>query len=377
MDIKSKYFKLSKDEFDKYLNELKKSNNTISFFDGKYFFNYSNDIFNKLLTLNKKIIEFDFIINSFTDFSKKQIVQSFLIDEIESTNKIENIYSTKHDIFKIINDASTSNEKKIISISNGYKYLLENKGKHIKSLQDIRNIYDVVLKDAIESNDLPDGEYFRKEAVFITNGIKNIHTGIIGEEYINKYMDEFINIYNSNNDILIRMIICHFIFEFVHPFYDGNGRLGRFLFSNGLFIETNNYFSFAISSSLLHEKDKYYKAFKDVNDKYEFGCINNYVEIILDILINQIDILIKKLYFDKDKLNNIKLNLKLTKSEEKIFNFIKEASIFSYFGVSNEEIKNETLVSKRTLISTLNKLKKENILIDTKIGKYDYHKVNV
>lgn len=47
MDIKGKYFKLSKDEFDKYLNELKKSNNTISLLDGKYFFNYSNDIFNK------------------------------------------------------------------------------------------------------------------------------------------------------------------------------------------------------------------------------------------------------------------------------------------------------------------------------------------
>lgn len=67
----------------------------------------------------------------------------------------------------------------------------------------------------------------------------------------------------------------------------------------------------------------------------------------------------------------------MTKSEEKILKLISEASLFSCFGVSNEEIIKETNVSKRTLISTLNKLKKENLLVDTKIGKFDYHKVNI
>ena len=46
----------------------------------------------------------------------------------------------------------------------------------------------------------------------------------------------------------------------------------------------------------------------------------------------------------------------------------------SHIGVSNEEILKETQVSKRTLIYTLNKFKEKNILIDTKIGKFDYHK---
>ena len=80
-----------------------------------------------VISLNKKILGLDFIINSFTEFSKKQIIQSFIIDEIESTNKIENIFSTKYDIFKIISEASKSKEKKIISIANAYQYLLEKK----------------------------------------------------------------------------------------------------------------------------------------------------------------------------------------------------------------------------------------------------------
>ncbi len=252
--------------------------------------------------------------------------------------------------------------------------MLEKKGTYIKSIQDIRNLYNIVLKDAIEKSDLPDGIYFRKEPVYITNGINNIHVGISDEEKINKLMNEFVNFYNSKNDVLIKMILCHFMFEYIHPFYDGNGRLGRFLFSNGIYFETKSYFSFAISSSLLHEKDKYYKALKIVNDKYEFGCLNAYVETILIILNNQIDLLIKKINTEKAKLNDFKLSFKMTKSEVKISKLISEASIFSYFGVSNEEILKETQVSKRTLIYTLNKFKEKNILIDTKIGKFDYHK---
>ena len=377
MNVKSNYFKLNKSDFDKYLNDLKHASNTINLLDGKFFFNQSIEIFNMLLVLNKKILELDFIINSFTNFSKKQIIQSFIIDEIESTNKIENIFSTKHDIFKIINEVSMSKEKKIISIANAYKYLLDNEGKYIKTCQDIRNIYDLVLNDAIEKNDLPDGIYFRHGDVYVANGIKNIHIGIAGEENVNRLMEEFVNFYNSKNDTLIKMILCHFMFEYIQPFYDGNGRLGRFLFSNGLFLETKSYFSFTIAMAFLHEKNKYYKAFQEANDRYEFGCLNTFVESILEILINQTDLLIKKLNFEKNKLDTFKYDFKMTKLEEKIFKLISEASVFSYFGVSNEEIIKETQVSKRTLISTLNKFKENNILVDTKIGKFDYHKFNI
>lgn len=130
MSVKSNFFKLNKTDFDKYLNDLKNSNNSIHLLEDKFFFNQTVEISNMVISLNKKIMELDFIINSFTEFSKKQIIQSFIIDEIESTNKIENIFSTKHDIFKIINEASKYKENKIISIANAYQYLLEKK-EHI------------------------------------------------------------------------------------------------------------------------------------------------------------------------------------------------------------------------------------------------------
>lgn len=133
MSVKSNYFKMGKEEFNEYLNDLKKENNSIHLLNNNFYYNNCYNSNNMILVLNNKITEFNFLIESFSQFVKHQIVQSFLIEEIEATNKIENIYSTRHDIFKIINDVSSSKDKKIISIANAYKHLLEN--GDIKSFQ--------------------------------------------------------------------------------------------------------------------------------------------------------------------------------------------------------------------------------------------------
>lgn len=377
MNIKSNYFKMNKEEFKNYLDNLKKSKNSIHLMDDNFFYVPTYETTNLILEVNKKINKLDLLINSFIDFNKNQIIQSFLIDEIESTNKIENIFSTRHDIFSIISNVSVSNDKKIISISNLYKELLESSGKQINTLEDIRFLYDVILKKALEKDDLPDGKYFRKKDVFISNGLENIHSGIQGEENIEKCMNEFIDLYNSHNEILTKLILSHFMFEYIHPFYDGNGRIGRYLFSNELYLETNSYFSFLISSSFMHEKNKYYKAFKEANDKYEFGCLNSYVKIILDILLNQVQNCIDSLMEKKNKINDLIVPFKMSKSEVKIYKIIYESSLFSTFGVSSEEIIKETKISKRTLIYSLNKFKEKNIINITKIGKFNFYKCSL
>lgn len=65
----------------------------------------------------------------------------------------------------------------------------------------------------------------------------------------------------------------------------------------------------------------------------------------------------------------------MTKSNNKIYSLLCEASIFSNYGVSSEEIIKETGVSKRTSIYSLNKLRDNSLLIETKIGKFSYYKV--
>lgn len=378
MSIKNKFHTLDKKEFDEYLNKLKESEGTLIFlscFDKSFFYYQSNEIDQLLLSLNKAQWKFDNLINSFSYFAKKQIIQSYLIEEIESTNKIENIYCTKHDIFSIIKEVSSKPNKKLKSITNSYKLLLDENRLNITSLGSIKDIYDSLLLDCIEAKDIYDGKYFRKDVVYINDGSKNVHTGLVNEESINISMEEFINVYNSDIELYKKMILSHFILEYIHPYYDGNGRLGRFLFSSGIYKESNSLFAFLISTCFLNEKSKYYKAFKVADDPLEFGCLNEYVKIITEILLRQINNEITKLESKKEKINNlVKLSI-FSKSENKIYSLLAEASILTDFGVSNEEIINECNVSKRTLIYTLNKLKELNILEDTKIGKLTYHKI--
>lgn len=375
MSVKSNYFKMDKQDFEIYLNHLKDNAETIHIMDGSYFYYPSSDITNQIVELNKRMLELDSIIDSFSDFAKNQIVQSFLLSEIEATNKIENVYSTRHDIFSVISRASLSKDKKVISISKTYKQLLDSKGTKIETLEDIRKLYDIVMSGAIEDSDLPDGVYFRKKPVYVTNGIKTIHSGVLKEENINRYMTEFISLYNSNYESYIKMILCHYMFEHIHPFYDGNGRFGRFLFSNGLYLSTKSYFSFLISFSFGQEKSKYYKAFEEADDRYEFGCLNDYVETILKILLNQIEVKIHDLKMDKEKVDSVLIPYEMQKSEKMIYHLICEASIFSEFGVSNEEIMRETGLSKRTLMYCLDDLKTKNVIEDIKIGKYSFHRM--
>ena len=376
--IKKKYYKLSSKEFNKYIDSIKNDSETIVLFkklDKQYYFKMDNELYNALLDLHLKQKEFDLLINSFSDFAQKQIIQSYLIDEILSTNQIESIISTKHDIFYLINDGLNIKDKKTQSITKTYSILLNEKYKKIDSLKIIREIYDLLMKDCLDKNDYPDGKYFRKSEVFINDGIKNIHQGFYPEEKINIGMKEFINIYNDTNiDIYIRLALSHFIFEIVHPYYDGNGRMGRFLLSNLLYNNENTYSAFLLSKSIKERKKDYYRILQDSKDDREMNILNYYVLVFLDILKQGLQEAIDDLKFQKEEIESYKLNNSYSKSESKIISLLKEATLLSNYGVTINEIIFNTSLSKRTIAYTIKKLKDKDYLEINRIGKNNYYK---
>lgn len=48
-------------------------------------------------------------------------------------------------------------------------------------------------------------------------------------EAVRDCMPEFFELLNAEDDPAARIILAHFIFVFIHPYFDGNGRTGRFL----------------------------------------------------------------------------------------------------------------------------------------------------
>ena len=98
----------------------------LTFTKSPFFFNDNYEIENLLTNLHVNFYKFDFLIDELGENIKTRILQSFLIEEIKSTNKIEAIFSTKIDIFKTLEniDKENSKDKKIKFIVKAYKNLL-------------------------------------------------------------------------------------------------------------------------------------------------------------------------------------------------------------------------------------------------------------
>ena len=377
--IKKLYYQLPEKEFKEALQNIMANPDTMHFFNDSnkhYFYLPDSESFSILLKLHEKQALFDNVFNSFSSFGKNQIIQSFYIDEVESTNKIENIYSTRHDIFYLLNNYKIE-DNKTRSIANSYSLLLNKTFSGIHNLKDIRNIYDSLTEGTLADRDLPDGVYFRKGPVFINDGLGNVHNGVVGEDNINNSMNEFLNLYNDKNrDIYERMILSHFLIETIHPYYDGNGRLGRFLNTMGLFYDTGSYISFEISRIINNKKTKYYHILEAARDIHEYGSLNNYVKEFGELLSDGFEDVIKETNEKRKKIEEYKLD-GLNKSEKKIFKLLAEATALSEYGVTNKEIIDYTGISKRNVIYIMNKFRDKKILAETKISKYKYNKLNI
>ena len=68
---------------------------------------------------------------------------------------------------------------------------------------------------------------FRKGGVGVFNGDKPIHIAPPADRVRDLMNDLFGWLANSDDHLLIRSCVFHYEFEFIHPFADGNGRIGR------------------------------------------------------------------------------------------------------------------------------------------------------
>lgn len=381
MDITKYSYKLSEKDFKEFLKNLKNDSDTINIFsnfENSYFYCPDKDTNNQLIKLHSLNIEFDNIVSNLNDYQKNMIKQSFMIDEIQSTNKTENIYSTKTDIFKLINNKKGIKKNKISSIVNTYRTLDQIKIDNIYSLQGLRNIYDQMMDGAFEENkDKPDGKYFRKGRVYITNGMESIHEGFYPEENIIKGINEYIDILKKEDiDIYLKLVLSHFIIETIHPFYDGNGRFGRFLMSLYFYNENNSLLSYTLATGINNNKKQYYKSLDKARNFHSFGCLNKYVYLMLDIYIKKFENTIKHIK-EKQKLkeNIPTCPIPLSKTEKNIYNLLFDATLFTHFGLCNDDIILLTGASKKTVITCFNKFYSNNMIKDYMFSKTAYHKL--
>lgn len=351
------------------------------------------NILNSLLTKKEQL-------NNIIRDTKEEIITNYsyitLFNEIENTNKIEGVTSTKkalENTLDIINSnkivaIKNSDENRLYGLVKKYLMLTRTNDKDINnddtillnSSKDIRNLYDELLYEEIKHNDknnLPDGDIFRKSNVYIYNDYGNvIHEGIKKEDNIITYMDKSLDILNDKNYELINICVFHYLFGYIHPFYDGNGRTNRFITSyklNKYF--NNNLIGLKLSQVIYKTRNSYNKMFKETNDILNRSDLTLFVTYMLYQIDKDIDELIRDISSCNDKYNKYrnkldKISLSIKDSnKESILDVLLITSLFGYKGIKIDELVSKTNISSFTIKNAISELNDIKLLKIKKDGK--------
>ena len=362
------------------INPIKRGN---KIFDKEYNLFYINLMEHTLLQeiIIKNSNKINLISNELPQIAIKDIIIKILSNELYKTNKIEGIETVKSEIHTSLKDNRKANKKvnKLDGIIKKYKDIMEKNFKdtqHIDSLSSFRKIYDEMFEDFEKSGNYKlDGKYFRKDTVKVINGLgKTIHIGINGEEAIEKNMENLIQFMNKKDiSFLVKASISHFFFEYIHPFYDGNGRFGRYLLSLYLARKLDILTAFSVSYSISKNLDDYYKFFVEVEDVNNYGEITFFVENILKTIKSGQEMIIELLSDSIMKFNHSMEILKeITKKLSEKENIMLQIYLQNYLFNDFEEITNAELsyiigdLTQQTINKYTQELEKKGYLIKIK-----------
>lgn len=198
------------------------------------------------------------------------LIDTLALQEAKASSEIENIVTTQDELFraKLFPDGPASAEAKEVAryseaLQEGFRFMHTTDGL-------LTNRALVSMFQRLEQRN--DG--FRRTP---GTALKNEQTGKIvyvppqDPDSIVLYMRELEKFINddetSNLDPLIKMAIIHHQFESIHPFPDGNGRIGRII--NVLYLTHAGLLSIPIiylSRHITQNKDDYYRLLQAVRD---------------------------------------------------------------------------------------------------------------
>ena len=163
--------------------------------------------------------------------------------------------------------------------------------------------HGILMKGLVENP----GRY-RTQGVGIVKGDKVAHLAPPGWNVSNLISQLFDYLEKGEDNLLIKSCVFHYEMEFIHPFYDGNGRMGR-LWQSIILMQLNPVFKYLpVEQAIKESQEEYYQVLSE-SDKA--GLSTRFVEYSLEKIKLSLEVLVDT---GPDKMNE----------EERMLYFIEQ-----------------------------------------------------
>ncbi len=237
------------------------------------------------------------LVDSLSAEIQQETILQFMINEAIKTSEIEGEFFSRQDLMSSI--------KKNLGIGDTFGQIRDKNAQGIGNLMvTVRNSYSEKLTEftikrchsilMAYSKRVSTGDYrTADEPMQIVSGAfgkEIVHYEAPPSHQVPDEMKNFIKWYNNfevkSTDIkntLIKTSISHLYFESIHPFEDGNGRIGRAIAEKCLSESLNRPVLMSISSTIEKNKKRYYESLKQAQRTLEItDWILYFSELILE-----------------------------------------------------------------------------------------------
>lgn len=205
-----------------------------------------------------------------------------------------------------------------------------------QDIQEVKNAYEAYerisslnpynMKNLLQAHKIMMGGLVREAGSFrsgnvgVYAGTKLIHAGTPAK-YVPDLMKQlFTWLKQSKYHPLVKSCIFHYEFEFIHPFADGNGRMGR-LWQSLILQKWKKVFAWIPVETLVYEnQNEYYKILQQAD---RVGDSTKFVEFMLEMIRNAL----REISNATDVATNVVINV--VTNEEKILALLKQDASMS------------------------------------------------
>lgn len=154
------------------------------------------------------------------------------------------------------------------------------------SVDDFLKVHGILLQGLIDETGI-----FRTQSVGIMKGSQLQHVAPPAQMINGLMKDLFDYVDNDSDPIIIKSCVFHYEMEFIHPFQDGNGRMGRYWQTRILMEESSLFESLPIEATIKSSQREYYQALSDSDAK---GASTLFIEFMLQRILEALDEVLNK-----------------------------------------------------------------------------------